>query len=181
MLLCDVFYGRYVVAIRYPNTQHMFYPYPYTPQRHHNHHHYHPHHALFKRVALRLFSLLCALCGLPSSRPPHAAVHNHGGHFHENNGRCEDDPSSWCSLFTGERAPTPTQYRYVPGASYQRVHTYCCRYRRTPNNDKKQANNKQRANEKSWLIITGNRKFDRRYLEIRVDSAHSRVGNSSLS
>ena len=56
------------------------------------------------------YAYFCALCCLWFASPP-AAVNNHGGHFHENNGRCEDDPSSWCSLYTGERSPDPTQYR----------------------------------------------------------------------
>ncbi|CAN0251512.1 unnamed protein product, partial [Scytosiphon promiscuus] len=36
---------------------------------------------------------------------------NHGNHFHDIYAPCEDDPSSWCSLFTGEPGPTPNQYR----------------------------------------------------------------------
>lgn len=39
-------------------------------------------------------------------------VMNHGNHYHEFNAPCEDDPSSWCNMFTGEGSPTPGQYRY---------------------------------------------------------------------
>lgn len=42
--------------------------------------------------------------------PP--GVLNHGNHFHDLYTPCEADPSSWCSLFTGEIGPNFTQYRY---------------------------------------------------------------------
>lgn len=43
---------------------------------------------------------------------------NHGNHFHDLYIPCEADPSSWCSLFTGEIGPNFTQYRYE---SYHRT------------------------------------------------------------